>query len=367
MTTPTLTPEQSSVLDALLAYALAPSSPPFTTLGGYAGTGKTTLIKALVSRLEDEGISTCVCTPTGKAASVLRRKGVSAATIHTPVYEFVLSDNGDPVFSLLPSAPAPLVIIDEASMVNAEVFNDLMSLPRVRYIFVGDHGQLEPVGDNPNLMLDPVHRLETIHRQARDNPVIAFAHHLREGGTPTSFSTQDPRLTIARSTDDPDTYMKDLSDVYIVGTNQARVSLNRTVRDTVLSLNSPNRPIINDRIICLRNNREAGIFNGMMGEITAIRHGAFRHTISFLPDGESNPIHDLPVEPAQFHAQKTLPNSSYSINLFDYAYAITAHKSQGSEWNRVTVFDSPSRLWDSRRWRYTAVTRAAEHLTFIAP
>ncbi len=155
-------------------------------------TGKTTVIRELVRRLPDYA----VCAYTGKAANVLRRKGMAASTIHALIYRPVVDEVGrivDPVeFELIPrwEFKPHGIIVDEASMVGKVIHADLLSL-QVPLIFVGDHGQLEPVGDTGfNLMATPDVTLETIHRNA--GPIARFAEHLRRGGEARGWYDTEP-------------------------------------------------------------------------------------------------------------------------------------------------------------------------------
>src|SRR5262245_45897619 len=179
-TDPDLTDEQASALSRLLEF-----SNQVQTLGGYAGTGKTMLIKHLVRELP----RFAVCAFTGKAANVLRRKGVPASTIHSLIYqpvEVTRFDKSGKIVKVVEfvrreQLPCSGVIVDEASMVSREIHDDLVAYD-LPLIFVGDHGQLEPVADHDfNLMRNPQITLEQIHRNA--GPISRFANFLRQGHT----------------------------------------------------------------------------------------------------------------------------------------------------------------------------------------
>jgi exodeoxyribonuclease-5 len=174
-----LTGEQAGARDAAVRFLSARKAGEMK-VGGFAGTGKTTVIKAVMRELEDLRIA--VAALSGKAVSVLRRKGVTdAQTIHRTIYDF---DPDDRTFYRKNHLAADAVIIDEASMIDRTLYDDLrwFGLP---ILFVGDMGQLEPVGQDVNLMaedgLDV--RLTQIHRQAEGNPIIEFSVAVRTGGT----------------------------------------------------------------------------------------------------------------------------------------------------------------------------------------
>lgn len=358
----TLTPEQSAVVDYILSWVRQGGH--WMTFGGYAGTGKTTVIRELVELLP----SSAVIAPTGKAAQVLRRKGVDARTAHSWLYGAPddEDDHGNPVWGdAEPESRPDLVICDESSMVYRDLFNDMLGTG-LRFLFVGDHGQLEPVGENPNLMKEPHVRLETIMRQASESPILSFAHHVRNGGYLTE--QRHPGLTVAqRNGQARDTEWLASFDQIIVAFNRTRCAVNRFIRAT-----TGRRGVLvpGDKVICLRNDRKKGLFNGLMGYVEAVRPmvgGADAVRFDFRSD-EGRLFRDLLAPVDQFGAEKPLPYSGVprEMALFDYGYAITCHKSQGSEWDKVLVVEGWGDHWEMARWRYTAATRAARELTYLA-
>ena len=184
-----LTPEQNHVLDEVLKF-----HKPIQKISGYAGTGKSFLVSVMKEKLPNFS----VCTYTGKAVDVLRKKGISdACTIHSLIYkplidpntnQIALDENGSPIFILNPSIECSGVIIDEASMIGKDIYEDLCSF-NIPLIFTGDGGQLEPIGDsNINLMANPDYTLETIHRNAGE--IAYFAEFIRNGYRPAAFATR---------------------------------------------------------------------------------------------------------------------------------------------------------------------------------
>jgi exodeoxyribonuclease V len=358
--TVTPTPEQAAVISSIISYFSLPPSqrPPYLTLGGYAGTGKTTLLSLLPSLLPGTPI---ICSPTGKAASVLRSKGLSSAsTIHSTIYRTTFQSN-HLHFSLLPrnALPGSYFIIDEASMISSVLLRDLLSFS-LPILFVGDHGQLEPVGDSPNLMSSPTLRLETILRQALTNPIIPFAHHLRNNLLPSSYlHPSSPSLRILSRQDPPPS----LSGQIICAYNRTRILLNTTYR-RALSYSSLLHP--SERIICLRNNRDLGLFNGQIFTVTRILSSSPSLILADLLSPDSIPYPSIPLCPSSFNSAPPSRVPRDPPAYFDYAYAITCHKAQGSEWPSVIVYDEPgSPYWTPSRWRYTAATRATTSLTYF--
>ncbi len=366
MTKPlTLSPDQAAAFDAVEDWLAGPRRT--LTLGGYAGTGKTTLVSALLRRHPAS-----VCAFTGKAAFVLQSKGVPATTMHRLIYRPVDDGRGGVTFVRVEELPTKLVVVDEASMVDLVLKRDLESFGG-KVLYVGDHGQLEPVGDDPGLMADPDVRLEQIHRQAAGSPIIQFAHHVREGHLPRDFdasnsgmdeldvpgTTSTRRLSILSRA--PTSLLLE-HDVVLCGFNRTRADVNRRMRGQ-LGFSGP-EPLEGERVVCLRNHRDYGVFNGMQGTVKEVRRDGDRLYLIVEDDtGTRSP--EMLSDPDQFGSTSTLKDTPYHIALWDWGYALTVHKSQGSEWPSVLVLEQVASSWSASRWRYTAATRAAEHLTYV--
>jgi hypothetical protein len=184
-----LTREQNHVVKSLLKHR---DRDQIQTLGGLAGTGKSTVVGVLSAALPHFA----VCAFTGKAASVLQARGTRAATIHSLIYTPVPTQTG--VEFRLKSRfeiGCQGFLVDEASMISRGLYNDLVSF-QLPIFFVGDHGQLPPVGDDVHLMAEPTYRLERIHRNAGE--IAHFAEHLRAGKPPRSFEGND-RVKVLRA------------------------------------------------------------------------------------------------------------------------------------------------------------------------
>lgn len=352
-----LTDEQKDAIDAILT-----SNSRIQTLGGYAGTGKTTVIKELVNRLPGYR----VCAYTGKAADVLRRKGIPATTIHSLIYHPVKDDDGEVVFELVPKeifAPTGL-IVDEASMVGASIYADLKTF-NIPIIFVGDHGQLEPVnGGGLNLMESPDVVLETVHRNA--GPIARFAEHLRRGGSASEWedvelgdSNEDGNVTIT-TLDKIGDLDFDRDCQMICAYNRTRHMLNKLMREHIGMPEGV--PEVGDRVMCLQNNKTHCLFNGMQGIIKAIDRG--RKTLVFDDGrGSREPVR-VNYLPSAFGSDIKV-NWSDSVVPFDWSYCVTCHKAQGDEFDEVCVIEQKCGAWEHRRWAYTAASRAKKNLIWV--
>ena len=349
-----LTPEQSHAVEAFADVHTGRRRR--LTLGGYAGTGKTTVIRAIVERFGTKGLA--VCAPTGKAAHVLRSKGVDGAcTLHSLIYTpRGVDEHGKVIFSRTRGELPRVAIVDEASMLSVQLVRDLERL--VRHVFyVGDHGQLEPVGDDPGLMADPDIRLESIHRQAEGSPIIAFAHHVRRGREPETFGAM-ARVQVG--------WTADLAhfDVILVGFNESRRLVNAWVREQ--RGYAGKLPQVGEQIICLRNSQDYEVWNGMTATVRTIDTTRHRMTV----DTDDGPRANVAFDPSQFGATSVKPyerprKGQLVPTLWDYGYAVTVHKYQGSEAARVAVVDEVAPSWSGERWRYTAATRASEELRWV--
>jgi exodeoxyribonuclease-5 len=382
--------DKKLALKEILAwFATKSGSKQSLTLGGYAGTGKTTLIAILRKVLyqQDPKLKVSFAAFTGKAARVLKTylkenevlyKGDSVGTIHSLIYSIIENESHDIIgWKRKEEIKTDLIIIDEASMVDQKIWLDLLSYD-VPVLAVGDHGQLPPVNGQFNLMETPELKLEEIHRQVADNPIIKLSIEARKTG----------RIKIGnygqgvRKLDKNDPESQEIIESYLQSSNQdtlilcgynnTRIKLNNYLRN-LLGHDSP-LPMAGDRVICLRNKQQKAIFNGMLGTIQTISsvNDNF-YEVKILFDDEEQEFEGLAVK-KQFGSSTALNFTketralTLQAELFDFAYALTVHKAQGSQARRVILFEERFKQMsdlDWRRWLYTAVTRAEEELIIL--
>lgn len=341
--------DQRDILQVL--FESAKSGKEQQTLGGYAGVGKSVLISYLKQLLP----GFAVCAYTGKAANVLRKKGVPASTIHSLIYT-PFEENGELRFVLRQSLDCGGIIVDESSMVGEDIYYDLKSFG-LPMIFVGDHGQLEPVNSNFNLMKNPEYRLEKIHRNAGE--ISEFAEWLRLERPATQFRSKG-QVHFLRRYDLDDNTLASREQV-ICAYNKTRTDTNRRIRKT-LGLDGIIVP--GERAMCLRNDRRLGLFNGMQGVVNGVRIRNKKIDIDFEACEQS--FKGIPVDAEQFGMETTKKNlRKDDPHPFDYAYCITAHKSMGDEWDDVMVFEQKCSKWEHKRWAYTAASRAKKTLYWV--
>ena len=361
-----LSQEQEAAKELILDWLRSPGKQVFKQ-GGYAGTGKTTLVKHI---LKEAGCEFAITSFTGKAVSVLRRKGnPTAQTCHSLLYEPVAEADGTVTFRKKAKAELQHIEVianDESSMITKDLDNDLRDTG-AKILYIGDPGQLEPVGDNPNLMKDCDYVLKTIHRQAEASPILHFATDIRTGepvSTKYSGTNGDSSVEVVAKNIAINEYV-DAVDQIICGYNETRRNINAAIRNHKGFKSELEE---GEKLICLRNNRPDGLFNGMTLYVAKIR-GTFPdcYVCDLTDDLERrfNRIKVNRVALVEGEWKQSNGRVPYEHNLFTYGYCITCHKAQGSEWDSVMVIDQAnSKLWTASRWRYTAITRAARRLIY---
>lgn len=342
--------EQKDVIEAIVKDV---QHEQVTVLGGHAGVGKTTVVKHLKHFLGDWA----VCAYTGKAAHVLRRKDIlDASTIHSLIYKpligpdgsMILDKNGSPIFTLAEDLDVSGIIVDEASMVSKEIYNDLLSFG-LPIIFVGDHGQLPPIGGNFNIMEKPKYRLEKIHRNAGE--IAHFAEHIRKGFKPSSFIS-DKAVQFVTTNEAKQLYSK--VDQVICAYNKTRVEINIAARVQLLGDAYESGPVVGDKIVCLRNHRQQGLFNGMQGIVESL-DSKHKNKMVFNSDGEK---HEIFFDPTQFNKEKyDFSGERDDPHPFDFVFGSTCHKVQGDEFDEGLVIEQVCKNWEHPRWAYVASSR----------
>lgn len=387
-------------------------------LSGYAGTGKTFLIDYVVREVLHlkAGDEAVFVSPTGKAAANLVKNGTVAGTVHSLIYmrdgdEFDVDENGEIIEKQALSfikrdkidERIRLIIIDEASMVNETVLYDLLSF-NVKCLFSGDGAQLPPVNGACPLLGNADYTLTQIVRQAKDNPIIQVATMAREGKRIPYGNYGDKVCVIGRNALSPAErkrlFLK--ADQIICGRNKTRNSINAEIRGYKGISPEEELPIEGEKLICTLNDWEKPLdkderfylVNGIIGTAKEIVPSfddlaTMEFTADFLEEsvkvsfdtgiftkGEYTHLYGdravtlsdgTVVHESNFQLLRKLRAVSEEVICrFEFAYAVTCHKAQGSEFNFVIVFDESWVFEEERdRWLYTAITRAKEKLLII--
>ena len=360
MSTITPTDEQFRAIKAVDWWYKNNSKVPYVQ-GGYAGVGKSTIIPFIIDQLGLSMYQVRFCAFTGKAANVLRKKGLPASTIHSLLYIPYEDSEGKLKFKRQPvlSPDIALIVVDEASCVDTKLKKDLESYG-IPVLYIGDCFQLPPVSkDQTNIMSNPNNILSEIHRQAADNPIIQIAHKVRNGDY-IEYGRYGNTVLKVRARSMNDEWLVKASQI-ICGKNTTRHNLNRKVRR--MKGIEYNYPIIGDKLICLKNNNENGLINGMMG--TCNGFDLKKWELTFENDDEEI-WNKLYIEPEIFE-QSTNITYRKDVEQFDFGNVITCHKAQGSQFKSLLMFaealgnDQEMRA----RWLYTAITRAEEKLIIV--
>jgi ATP-dependent exoDNAse (exonuclease V) alpha subunit len=406
----------------------AGSRAPVFYLGGYAGTGKTTLAMHLAANVA----RAVFLAYTGKAALVLQQRGCpSAQTIHSAIYRAQgeardpkvaalrlevtdlerqltaegLSDvdrnrllqqltaaqealqkagrgkRAQPIFGLREEGAsilgADLVVVDECSMVGDRIQRDLLGFG-IPVLALGDPFQLPPVGDGGGFTRgEPDFVLTEIHRHARESGVLRLATAIRDGdpiqdpGSPDCRVLPKPSARRGESLD-PTALLG--ADQVIVGNNKTRRAFNHRYRQRagLFDLHGPG-PGPDDRVVCLRNDDRCAVpmLNGAQWRVKEA-HSDFTSMRTFLGIEGIDQVGQDTVAEAHLHhfigrEEEIQDYEHRQAQEFTYAYALTAHKAQGSQWPKVVVWDESDNFrqygYDPRRHLYTAVTRAQHDLT----
>jgi exodeoxyribonuclease-5 len=266
-------------------------------------------------------------------------------------------------------------------MIPVDMWELLLS-HNVHVIALGDPGQLPPIDGESELLAHPHVFLDEVVRQAQDSEIIRLSMDIRNGVSLKPYKGNEV-IIISKS---------QLNDFYFSGADQiiaakniTRNDINWHCRKIKFGNDVPNYPIEGEKAICLKNywsvlsDSEDPLINGMIGELSGIN---FRHDVVNYGDmmngnfkiGDKNKFRQLFMDYKLFAESKQTINSDNWMEfrgmakpmLFDYAYCITCHKSQGSEFDKVLVFNEYMKSTDHKRWLYTAATRAKKKLIIVA-
>ena len=358
---------------------------PYTVIAGFAGTGKSTLVQFIIDALDINKDDVVYIAYTGKASLVLRNKGCeNAMTAHRLLY--YAKEKPDRTYEFKPKKaldyPYKLVVLDECSMLPQEMW-DLLLSHHVHVIALGDPGQLPPVDGGSTILDNPHVMLDEVVRQAQDNPIIRLSMDIRAGKWLDYGGTKGCRVI---SSDDVSDKLLLGADQILCGKNITRHTLNEQLRQIKFAERYSREPINGDKIICLHNEwQELGsigepLVNGMIGTVSNIalcddQHKLYQpKMIANFTSDNGGLYADLQMDYKIFTEKETTINkdnwwkykNAAKAYEFDYGYAITVHKFQGSEAEKIVVFDEWLGDKDYHsKWLYTAVTRSSKMLVIV--
>ena len=356
---------------------------PYTVIAGYAGTGKSTLVQFIIDELNVHEQDVVYVAYTGKASLVLKNKGCdNTMTAHRLLYH--AKEKPDRTYEFTPKSHLDddykIIVLDECSMLPQDMWELLLS-HHVHVIALGDPGQLPPIDGISSILDCPDIMLDEVVRQAQDNPIIKLSMDIRAGKWIDYGGSKECRIIPKDKVSDK---LLLGADQILCGKNLTRHGLNEQIRAIKFGTQLSRGPVDGDKIICLHNEwQKIGsngdpLVNGMIGTVSNIE---LREDKMYNPKMIANFMSDngglyenLHMDYKIFADKETTINKDNWFKYknvphayeFDYGYAITVHKFQGSEAERVIVFDE----WLGDRdyhakWLYTAVTRASKMLVVV--
>jgi exodeoxyribonuclease V len=401
----TFSPDQERALAAVLARLTSKDPATQTTvLTGPAGSGKTTILREILARCDAASLKVAMFAPTGKAALRMREAtGRSARTVHSGLYRRVCEDEeGRPVFSEPDQLGdgADVVVVDEGSMVGTRVADDIRAnLKGARLLVVGDGAQIPPVKDSWGFpMLNPHAELTTVHRQALESPILAFATETRQGrgwafledwlqrGQPDNrlCVCSGTTATVAHALGDlaqrlPDGHVDPDDAAAITWTNANRRAINEGCRAALAPASA--RWFDTGMPVLIRENKhDFGLLNGEVARVKDAEHGNTATRCRLNGEWPLFLVESMIYASSRDWSALMFPKGrgeqgpAYAKRAVraDPGYCLTVHASQGSQWP-VVVFYADGFLLkrlrsgneDARRLVYTAATRASERLVIV--
>ena len=356
-------------------------------ISGCAGSGKSTIVYYLIEELGLDHNDVLFVAYVGKAALVLAQKGNNAKTIHSAIYDAVevpkYDENGKPIVVNNRTVTTiefvkktklygniKLIVVDEAGMVPEKLALDLLSFD-IPIIALGDNNQLDPVFGERFFLVKPDATLTTPMRQALDSPIIYLAQRAMHGKPIKIGKYGNNCYVIDKSMITDNMLIK--SDVVICSKNKTRAELNNYIRHNIMKIESES-PKIGEKLMCTQNNWTRSIcddiylINGMTGFVKNVYLDTYNGrslTIDFQPDFiKDDYFKKVKIDYANLIAKpEDRINKRSFYDKFEYGYAATAHKVQGSEFDKVFIYDEPYGTADFRcKVRYTEITRAKKFL-----
>ena len=412
----TLTDDQQAAYDAV--YERLAQGERFTGLRGYAGTGKTVLVSKLVEQLDQEECVVHVCAPTHKAVQVLRNHltvAVPTQTVHSYL-GLRLRPDGKGDYMLVPDdkereMEAGVVVVDEASMIGRDEWQYIQATPdRVQWLLVGDPAQLPPVNEEESPALAvPGPTLDTVHRQAKGNPVLELATKVRnnnwhgfrsryEGGEGVAITHNDDGFfdSLVRAFTD-DTFRSNPEHARVLAyRNKTVQAYNQRIRAARFGEEAPRYEVgewivaretwFHDQRPMIKNSEEVrieGITETRMEgddmstwKVWELKvRGAYdgmRRSLTVLHEEEQERYNDTLRRRRKKAKEEDAWDRYYSLREqfanVDYAYASTVHKAQGSTFDTVFVDYrdlQACRGPEQQALLYVAVTRPSRRLAML--
>ena len=344
----------------------------------FAGSGKTFTLRNLIKSLNLVGKTGVAMAFTGRASAHLSKSGLAASTCHSILYQPILDAEGNLIefeqrdLDEVKEVCGDFIVVDESSMLPKEIHDALVStgLP---IIYAGDACQLPSVGDDAFCVYDDTskERIELTINHRTDQSlkgIVDLSAHLRHVNSIPRRKAPGLQLFPKAKTFTRSFFEDNYFDVVLCGMNKTRRLLNERIRQS-MGFDDP-LPNVGEKVVCLNNTiiRGEKLFNGELFEVLTVAGSSLGkeiHTYQL----KSLDFHDkkafVYISDATWTDEKTPRGMNYrQIPPFAYGYALSVHKSQGSTFDSVLFVDEDvSFFLDQQKFRYTAVTRAAQDLT----
>ena len=366
----------------------------YTVISGYAGTGKSTLVSVIIDALGIDRTQVAYVAYTGKAAHVLKSKGCpNATTAHKLLYNTIPKQDGTFYFrpKNILDEPYKLIVVDEVSMLPKDMWFLLLS-HRVHVIALGDPEQLPSLSEDAHVLDHPHIFLDEVMRQAQESEILRISMDIREGRPLHYFKGNEVQIL---PYSELSTGMYKWADTVLVGMNATRHNINRAIREIKFGPDISRTPINGDQVICTRNYWNDActaygdpMVNGLVGTIFNVKNQTGQPQVPNITVADFQPIEygskelvknayfkrvrmdtqlyttgEPYVNKDNFHriSQRLRPKE------FEYGYALTVWKAQGSEYNKVLLLEEswPRDKDTKRKYLYTGVTRAIDKLVIV--
>ena len=340
-----------------------------------AGTGKTYVARHVAKFLDRAGMSVSCVAFSGRAASQLSKSGLPARTCHSLLYKPVLNEDGDLIRwevktkqEVLAEA-GDVLICDEGSMIPLKMHKELIALG-IPLIYLGDYDQLPPVDEddaNFNVMENfnvPTFSLVENRRFDETSGIGHICSRLRQENTLPRIVMHGLKCTPKTKVFNVQYHRENDFDVIVCGTNKTRKRLNEIVRSARGF--SSETPDVGEYVVCLKNDiiAEKRINNGEVFVVENVITGDTYGTYYLTSIDNAGKHVIVRVQNHTWVDEKVEFKRDEKFCSFGFAYALSCHKVQGSSFKRVLFIDEDvSFFLDQRRYRYTGVSRAMEHLT----
>lgn len=365
-------------------------------ISGAAGTGKTTCIKYFVEKIGLDLEDVLFVSYMGKACARMMQTGLNAKTIHSAIYipkrvrkrdengAVIYKATGRPEMEFkfelrekLAKEPK-LIVVDEASMVPENIALDLLSY-NIPVVALGDLNQLPPVFGSSFFLKSPDVHLTQVMRQMEGDPIVYLANRILNN-EPLEYGVYDNSYVLRAEDLNINVFKK--ADIVLTGTNYIRYKVNTYYREQIKHIEQLDRPQLREKVIFRKNNWKMKtsdgyyLMNGITGFITKVHKGTCDGnsiTVDVRPDFGEGIFKNVKVDYKHLKAVPTSDNSDVLyvgnkfVNKMEYAYAITVHSSQGSEFNNVVYLheDFSRDPEKNKKLLYTAITRAKESITIV--